>query len=70
MVRSWISSGRRAIPHADETFARILADGEESRIGALFARLDTNDATPPARSLPDGLSVLRDDRHASVLVST
>ena len=46
-------------PLADETFARILADGEEARIGALFARLDTNDATPPAQSVPDGLGVLR-----------
>jgi hypothetical protein len=39
-------------PHADETFARILADGEESRIGALFARMDTNDTTPPGQIFP------------------
>jgi hypothetical protein len=39
-------------PHADEAFARILADGEESRIGSLFARMDTNDATPPGAIFP------------------
>jgi hypothetical protein len=39
-------------PHADEAFARILANGEESRIGILFARLDTNDGTPPERLFP------------------
>lgn len=39
-------------PLADETFARLLADGEEARIGALFARLDTNDATPPEKLFP------------------
>lgn len=39
-------------PHADEAFARILADGEISRIGMLFARLDTNDGTPPEHLFP------------------
>jgi hypothetical protein len=38
--------------HADEAFARILADGEQARIGQFFARLDTNDATAPADLFP------------------
>lgn len=39
-------------PLADAAFARILADGEQSRIGQMFAGLDTNNATPPAALFP------------------
>ena len=47
-------------PHADEAFARILADGEEARVGMLFARLDTNDATPPAQLFPQAATFLEE----------
>ncbi len=39
-------------PLADAAFARILADGEQSRIGQMFAGLDTNNAAPPAALFP------------------
>lgn len=39
-------------PLADAAFARIVADGEQSRIGQLFAGLDTNNAVPPADLFP------------------
>lgn len=50
-------------PLADEAFQRILSDGEESAIGALFAQLDTNDAVPPAELFPVASEFFRTTGH-------